>query len=52
MMAFKNLRRGAALAALLALKVGAVDNGLAITPQMGCEFPLDFQDTLLIRIRG
>jgi hypothetical protein len=37
-MDFKNLLRGAALAALFASRVGAVDNGLAITPQMGCEF--------------
>jgi len=36
-MTFKNLLRGAALGAFLASKVGAVDNGLAITPQMGCE---------------
>jgi hypothetical protein len=42
MIAFKNLCREAALAALLAWKVGAVDNGLAITPQMGCEFSPGF----------
>jgi hypothetical protein len=39
-MAFKNLLRGAAVAAFLASKVEAVDNGLAITPQMGCELAL------------
>jgi hypothetical protein len=39
-MAFKNLLRGAAVAAFLVSKVEAVDNGLAITPQMGCEFAL------------
>ena len=38
-MTFKNLWGGAAVAALLASRAGAVDNGLAITPQMGCEFP-------------
>jgi hypothetical protein len=32
----------AAAAALLASRAGAVDNGLAITPQMGCKsIPLD-----------
>jgi hypothetical protein len=35
-MSFKNLFY-AATAALLASNAGAVDNGLAITPQMGCE---------------
>jgi hypothetical protein len=38
-MTFKNLWRGTAVAVLLASRAGAVDNGLAITPQMGCEFP-------------
>jgi hypothetical protein len=38
-MTFKNLWGGAAVAALLASRAGAVDNGLAITPQMGCEVP-------------
>lgn len=37
-MSFKNLLKGAAVVAFLAAKVGAVDNGLAVTPQMGCEF--------------
>jgi hypothetical protein len=42
-MAFKYLSKGAAIA-LLVSKARAVDNGLAITPQMGCKsFP--FQES-------
>jgi len=38
-MAFKYVFKGAAIA-LLVSKARAVDNGLAITPQMGCKsFP-------------
>jgi hypothetical protein len=41
MMIFQNLVKGAVVTAFFASSVGAVDNGLAITPQMGCEsFPL------------
>jgi hypothetical protein len=40
-MAFKNLLRGgAAVVAVLVSSARAVDNGLAITPQMGCELHL------------
>ncbi|PMD64842.1 glycoside hydrolase family 27 protein [Hyaloscypha bicolor E] len=52
-MAFKNLLRGAAVAAFLASKVEAVDNGLAITPQMGWDnwnsFGCDVSETLLLQ---
>lgn len=37
MMIFQNLVKGAVVTAFFASSVGAVDNGLAITPQMGCE---------------
>lgn len=37
MMIFQNLVQGAVITAFFASSVGAVDNGLAITPQMGCE---------------
>lgn len=37
MMIFQNLVKGAVVTAFLASSAGAVDNGLAITPQMGCE---------------
>jgi hypothetical protein len=36
MMIFQNLVKGAVVTAFFASSVGAVDNGLAITPQMGC----------------
>jgi hypothetical protein len=43
-MALRNLIFTAA-AALFAAKAGAVDNGLAITPQMGCGLILTFIET-------
>ena len=44
-MAFKNVLKSAAIAAMLASKARAVDNGLAITPQMGCKsFPFQNQN--------
>ena len=53
-MAFKYVFKGAAIA-LLVSKARAVDNGLAITPQMGCKsFPLPESKLkhILTKIRG
>jgi hypothetical protein len=53
MMIFQNLVKGAVVTAFFASSVGAVDNGLAITPQMGCEsYSPILREILLMRSRG
>jgi alpha-galactosidase len=50
-MAFRNIFY-ASLATLLASTAGAVDNGLAITPQMGCKLSLNTKLPLYLTVIG